>query len=106
MPPWPVAFAPFLPGVASVVSTQPDTRATGRLALVPGSVQVSTACDLIAGFVARHKAGTRPAGGGYKQVRPAADLVYYFLQPHRAGESIQDKSQDDRLYICHQPAYD
>jgi len=72
---------------------------------VPSSLSFDTFL-LIAGFVGGHKPRRRPAGGGYKRLRRALDLVYYFLQPHRTGESIQDKSQDDRLYICHQPAYD
>jgi len=62
--------------------------------------------ELRVGFVGGHNHGTWPEGGGYKQVREPADLLYYFLRPHRPGESIQDKSEDDRLYFCHQPAYD
>jgi hypothetical protein len=63
-----------------------------------------TACQRA--FVARHKAGQRSAGDGYKSVLKPRGLGYCFLQAHRAGESIQDKSQDARLLICHTPAYD
>ena len=105
-------FATFLPRRARVVYTQRGAaRARGKVC-ARGSVRGPRAGpgllanDLIVGFVGGHKPGTWPEGGGYKRLREPADLLYYFLRPHRAGESIQDKSEDDRLYFCHQPAYD
>jgi len=56
-------------------------------------------------FVASHKGNTRPDVDGYNRSREPADLEFSSLQAHRASESIQDKSSDARLSICHMPAY-
>ena len=59
----------------------------------------------LARFVETHKGGARPDVGGYNHRAQSAHLQAFFLQGHRASESIQDKSQDARLSICHMPAY-
>src|SRR6185437_8947075 len=96
------ALASSIP--AGVPHVSPPGRPQGEPAQLIGPGR--TVNEPTFGFVGRHKPRTRPAGGGYKHLHDPVDLVYYFLRPHRTGESIQDKSQDDRLYICHQPAYD
>jgi len=55
--------------------------------------------------VVTHKGNTRPDVDGYNRSRESADLESSSLQAHRASESIQDKSSDARLSICHMPAY-
>jgi hypothetical protein len=57
-----------------------------------------------ASFVGTHNGTTRPDVGGYNLAHKPADLDSCSLQAHRASESIQDKSQDARLSICHMPA--
>jgi len=55
--------------------------------------------------VATHKGNARPDVDGYNRSREPGDLESSSLQAHRASESIQDKSSDARLSICHMPAY-
>jgi len=57
-------------------------------------------------FVASHKGSARPDVDGYNRSREPGDLESSSLQAHRASESIQDKSLDARLSICHMPAYE
>lgn len=56
-------------------------------------------------FVATHKGNVQPDVDGYNRSREPRDLESSSLQAHRASESIQDKSSDARLSICHMPAY-
>ena len=55
--------------------------------------------------MATHKGNARPDVDGYNRPREPGDLESFSLQAHRASESIQDKSSDARLSICHMPAY-
>ena len=57
-----------------------------------------------ASFVGTHNGTTRPDVGGYNLDHKPADLEFCALQAPRASESIQDKSLDARLSICHMPA--
>lgn len=56
-------------------------------------------------FVGTHKGNARLDVDGYNRSREPGDLESFSLQAHRASESIQDKSSDARLSICHMPAY-
>ena len=60
---------------------------------------------VLSSFVATHKGNARPDVDGYNRSREPGDLESSSLQAHRASESIQDKSSDARLSICHMPAY-
>lgn len=57
-------------------------------------------------FVVTHKGNARPDVDGYNRSPEPGDLESTSLQAPRASESIQDKSSDARLSICHMPAYE
>jgi len=53
-----------------------------------------------------HKGGVQPGVRGYKRERQTPDAEFPLLQRDHPSEIIQDKSLDDRLIICHTPAYE